>query len=671
MVLTRLSHYGEVCPLGDHSYSDPTDPSTSTNHAAGHNSRCSHVQSDSFLDHSSSSSTQDEDGSNSFSLQVVVGSEQQSQVLQLLDLPTELVEKVLSYLTFKQIGAQRKLCKRFEVIGSGVLNSAFQRLQNQMLNRFQSIKAQMPRRESARRKHPLARESDIVETLHMRLTLLQMSFGKHIERKHCCFFAGEILDEVYSILTYIQKTPNLGRAYKVTDELFDLSTMAMEYFKEHIEPRLPEITYFGSDFLDMTSTRFSDGGSIRSPSGSGRGSEPEDEMPEREPQPQSNMVLRKRIRRIRQGMKRYNNQLTAMKRELKSCKNKMADQHKTMADTGSRLEEYDKKFEESSRKFSTLLQELNKCKTELQYWRSKSPAHPLMCYNCGRGVGEGGVGVQDLGAVPGVMGGVPNGGPGIDEQQQPLLYVPLTAAATPESEHKSPPAILVATREEARNWQGASVRNLERAFDVELYPGGSKPAGVLQAATKCDRVPCDAVATDLSISSKYPSSSGGLPSTSLPSSSHSFSSSLSYSSSSAGPSHNTFPYNTIVACKASSVSSCNTDAAAFNSSTPPSFSSSTPSSGYHHNNPMSSSFTTVSPHCDNVQPGTSSINDSSKWCYSEDEGPEDLSASRYSYLDDSEGGYKRKSSSGDDDSEYDSDTVARRVRQRKRIRCEL
>lgn len=66
----------------------------------------------------------------------------------------------------------------------------------------------------------------------------------------------QILDEVYRILAYIKKTPNLGRAYKVTDELFDLSTMAMEYFKEHIEPRLPEITYFGSDFLDITS-RFS------------------------------------------------------------------------------------------------------------------------------------------------------------------------------------------------------------------------------------------------------------------------------------------------------------------------------------------------------------------------------------------------------------------------------
>ena len=38
----------------------------------------------------------------------------------------------------------------------------------------------------------------------------------------------------------------------MTDELYDLSTMAMEYFKDHVEPRLPEITYFGTEFLDFT-----------------------------------------------------------------------------------------------------------------------------------------------------------------------------------------------------------------------------------------------------------------------------------------------------------------------------------------------------------------------------------------------------------------------------------
>lgn len=84
------------------------------------------------------------------------------------------------------------------------LNSTFQRLQTQMLHRFQAIKSKMPRRESARRNHPLACESDIIETLHMRLTLLQMSFGKHIERRHCCFFPGEVSINVLFITHLFQ-----------------------------------------------------------------------------------------------------------------------------------------------------------------------------------------------------------------------------------------------------------------------------------------------------------------------------------------------------------------------------------------------------------------------------------------------------------------------------------
>ena len=58
-------------------------------------------------------------------------------------------------------------------------------------------------------------------------------------------------------------------------------------------------------------------------------------------------------------------------RELKSCKSKMDSQTKQVAEYSSRLDEYDKKFEENSRKFGTLLAELNKCKTELQFYRSR------------------------------------------------------------------------------------------------------------------------------------------------------------------------------------------------------------------------------------------------------------------------------------------------------------
>lgn len=333
-----------------------------------------------------------------------------SSHINLLDLPYEVLEKILSYTSFKHISQLRSISRHFNVVCSTMLNSTFQRLQNQMLNRFQIIKTKMPRRESARRQHPLACESDIVETLHMRLLLLRMAFGKHIERKHICFFAGEILDEVYKILHYIKVTSKLARPYKVTDELFDLSTMAMEYFREKIEPTLPEIRLFANDYHEFPSplgppnTRTITSmclrkrslmireGSVSSLEGKRASSE----------SPQCGSMLRKSVCKIKQGIKtsqschlerdfldlrkqlrKTSTQAGNAQRELKQCKSQMAEQHKTLVEYSSRMDEYDKKNEETNRKFSTLLQELNKCKTEIQYLQSASSSSTLsVCSSC-------------------------------------------------------------------------------------------------------------------------------------------------------------------------------------------------------------------------------------------------------------------------------------------------
>ncbi|XP_053683967.1 uncharacterized protein LOC128734027 [Sabethes cyaneus] len=312
--------------------------------------------------------------------------------LNLLDLPIEILGHIFSYVGYKKVAQMRVVSHPMNQVCSSILNSTFQKLQTQMLTRFQIVKAKMPRRESARRNHPLACECDILETCSMRLSLLQMTFGKHIERKHCCFFPGGILDEVYSVLNYIRTTPMLARPFKVTDELFDLSTMAMEYFKEYIEPNLPDIAYFKKDYTSSTkpfaALEVSSSILSRDTSHSSSSSPP-----------QSNMVLRKGIRKIKQGMKRYNNQLSVLRSELRTCKRKateqakqiaeqqklLAEQQKQTLEYANRLDENDKKNEEISRKFSTLLQELNKCKTELQYWRSKSPATPN-CNACGQAI---------------------------------------------------------------------------------------------------------------------------------------------------------------------------------------------------------------------------------------------------------------------------------------------
>ena len=82
--------------------------------------------------------------------------------------------------------------------------------------------------------------------------LFEFFSASNIDMKITYCFMLQILDKVYRILHYIKVTPKLSHPYKVTDELFDLSTMAMEYFKDHIEPLLPEFTYFATDFLDFS-----------------------------------------------------------------------------------------------------------------------------------------------------------------------------------------------------------------------------------------------------------------------------------------------------------------------------------------------------------------------------------------------------------------------------------
>ena len=227
----------------------------------------------------------------------------------------------------------------------------------------------------------------------MRLTLLQMTFSKHIERMHCCFFSGEILDEVHRILRYVKNTPVLSRAYKVTDELFDLSTMAMEYFKEHIEPTLPEINYFGvADYLldysptltgspqtqlslmDNTTNDLHQSTSIYSnKKRSLRNNSSEMESTSSSKNSET-IALKKRLRNMEISCKRNSTQILTLKRELTLAKKKCNQKQRIANTVRTRFDDYDKKFETTNRKLSAVLEELSKCKTELQYWRSTSPS---------------------------------------------------------------------------------------------------------------------------------------------------------------------------------------------------------------------------------------------------------------------------------------------------------
>ena len=77
--------------------------------------------------------------------------QQQPRSIILVELPAELLVKILSNLSFSEICHNRLVSRRFNEICASMLNGAFLKLQSHMLQRFHEIKGKMPRRESARR----------------------------------------------------------------------------------------------------------------------------------------------------------------------------------------------------------------------------------------------------------------------------------------------------------------------------------------------------------------------------------------------------------------------------------------------------------------------------------------------------------------------------------------
>ena len=103
---------------------------------------------------------------------------------------------------------------------------------------LKKVKAQLPRRESERRNHPLARHCDILSAIETRLSLLGMTFMKYVDCKLCCFIPGKVIDEIYKLLRVVESAQNISRVHDLLQELRDISSMAMEHFEERVAPKL-------------------------------------------------------------------------------------------------------------------------------------------------------------------------------------------------------------------------------------------------------------------------------------------------------------------------------------------------------------------------------------------------------------------------------------------------
>ncbi|XP_075902211.1 F-box only protein 28 isoform X1 [Nelusetta ayraudi] len=156
----------------------------------------------------------------------------------LLGLPIVAIETILNFLSYDEISLLRSVCKRMDLICQRVLNQGFLKVERYHNLCQRQVKAQLPRRESERRNHSLARHADILAAVETRLSLLNMTFMKYVDSNLCCFIPGKVIDEIYRVLRYVNSTRAPQRAHEVLQELRDISSMAMEYFDEKIVPIL-------------------------------------------------------------------------------------------------------------------------------------------------------------------------------------------------------------------------------------------------------------------------------------------------------------------------------------------------------------------------------------------------------------------------------------------------
>ncbi|KAE8600393.1 hypothetical protein XENTR_v10013231 [Xenopus tropicalis] len=249
-------------------------------------------------------------------------SDQLHQSNTLLGLPIVAIENIFNFMNYDEISQLRLVCKRMDAVCQRMLNQGFLRVERYHNLCQKQVKAQLPRRESERRNHSLARHADILAAVETRLSLLNMTFMKYVDSNLCCFIPGKVIDEIYRVLRYVNSTRAPQRAHEVLQELRDISSMAMEYFDEKIVPilkkKLPgsEVSgrLIGSPPVPGPSTALSTMQlfSKQSPS-------------------------RQEVTKLQQQVKANGAGMTVLRRELSELRTKVQEQQKQLQDQDQKL----------------------------------------------------------------------------------------------------------------------------------------------------------------------------------------------------------------------------------------------------------------------------------------------------------------------------------------------
>lgn len=296
-------------------------------------------------------------------------------------LPVEIMDHILGYLSYDEISVYRRVSRHFNSCCQRLLNQGFFRAERFHAQCLKAVKKQLPRRESERRTHPLARHCEILTSIETRLSLLSMTFMKYMDMNLCCFIPGKVIDEIFRVLRLVKGaghgcTTTPPRAHEILQELRDISSMAMEHFDEriapglklHVGPMKPTLSFIGAGHhgpCAVTATVPRSSELAAATSILGRVQKPcvhaaaHSSLTEELKQARAaNLSLRKSLTELK-------SKLTAQSKKLCDQEKRVHDQAQLIAEHGSRLAEQDRKLLEQHREFADVLEEVSRLREQV------------------------------------------------------------------------------------------------------------------------------------------------------------------------------------------------------------------------------------------------------------------------------------------------------------------
>lgn len=279
--------------------------------------------------------------------------------LSILHLPDIALENILSFLPYDQVAKTREVCKKFNDVSSKYLTRGFIQVEKRHAAIYKKVKSSLPRRESERRTHPMARHCDILSAVETRISMLNMTFMKYIESNMCCFIPGKVIDEIERVLYLVEASSCPPRTHEFLQELRDISSMAMEHFDEHILPNLKLKPAFKLATSVIKPSRvFLVQNSVA------------DEL--KKVRTQNNVhkhqlsMTSSHILQLCVKLKKQNNRLKSQSEQIREQERKIQEQNTKIQEQETIITDLKKRMEDWDQKFSDLTTEVIRTRNELQ-----------------------------------------------------------------------------------------------------------------------------------------------------------------------------------------------------------------------------------------------------------------------------------------------------------------